>query len=273
MDQRQRVAAAFDAAADTYDQVGVAWFQPIADRLVYELAPAPGERILDIGCGRGAVLIPVGAAVGGTGEAVGLDLAPNMVAAAEREARLAAVRVTVRVGDAQEPDLPAGSFDAITASLVLFFLPDPAAALRRWRDLLVPGGRIAVSTFGDYTPGWRRVDEVFTPYLPPDIRDARTSGTKGPFASDHGVERLFADAGFTTVRTVRAEIRARFDSPEHWQRWMMSLGQRQFWAFIPESERDQVRDRVFAAVEQTGRDNADGRIGFDQQVRYTLGRR
>ncbi len=273
MDQRQRIAAAFDDASDTYDQVGVQWFQPIADGLVREVAPAPGERILDVGCGRGAVLIPVAAAVGATGEAVGIDLAPKMVAAAAAEAERAGVRVTVRVGDAQDPDLPGRSFDAITASLVLFFLPDPAAALRSWRELLVPGGRVAVSTFGDYSLGWRRVDAVFTPYLPADMQDARTSGSRGPFASDEGVEGLLAEAGFTDVRTANLQLRARFDSPEHWQRWTMSLGQRLFWAMVPVSERDQVRERAFAAVERTRQDNADGGIGFDQQVRYTLGRR
>ena len=43
-EQSRRVAAVFDRAADTYDQVGVAWFTPIAQRLVAELEPQPGER-------------------------------------------------------------------------------------------------------------------------------------------------------------------------------------------------------------------------------------
>ena len=46
-----RVAAVFDRVADTYDAVGVPWFTPIAERLVAEMAPAPGERALDIGTG------------------------------------------------------------------------------------------------------------------------------------------------------------------------------------------------------------------------------
>ena len=263
----------FDAAAQTYDQVGVDFLQPIAKGLVTELAPVPGERVLDVGCGRGAVLIPVAAAVGDTGTAIGLDLSPQMVAAAAAEAAAAGVRVDVFVGDAQEPALPARSFDAITASLVLFFLPDPAAALRAWLDLLVVGGRVALSTFGPYTPEWKQVDDVFTPYLPPGMQDARTSGTRGPFASDQGVENLLTDAGFADVRTARGVVPVRFDTAEHWQRWTMSLGQRRFWAQVPESDRDLVRDRAYAAVEQSRQRNADGRMGFDQQVRYTFGRR
>ena len=273
MDQRQQVAAVFDAAAQSYDMVGVEFFQPIAARLVTELAPVAGQRVLDIGCGRGAVLLRLANAVGDTGEATGLDLAPAMVAAAAGEAQQAGLRVKLLVGDAQEPDLPAGFFDAVTASLVLFFLPDPAAAVRAWRNLLVVGGDIAVSTFGDYTPGWKQVDEVFDPFLPPGMRDARTSGKQGLFATDDGVEQLLTDAGLTAVRTVRDVVLVRFDSAEHWHRWTMSTGQRFFWQLVPDANREQVQARAYAAVEATRERNPDGRIGFDQQVRYTLGKR
>ncbi len=273
MDQRQQVAAVFDAAAPTYDRVGVEFFQPIAAGLVEQLAPVAGERVLDLGCGRGAVLLRLAAAVGRAGAATGLDLAPEMVAAATEEADRAGVRVRVLAGDAQEPELPAVSFDAITASLVLFFLPDPAAALRAWRSLLVDGGRVAVSTFGPYSPWWDSVDELFTPYLPPGMRDARTSGKQGPFESDAGVEQLLTDAGFADVRTVGSVVPVRFDSPEHWQRWTMSTGQRFFWQLVPEGDRDSVRARAYAAATETQRHTSDGRIGFDQQVRYTMGAR
>lgn len=270
--QRQRIAATFDAVAQTYDQVGVDLFQPIAQSLVEALAPVAGERVLDVGCGRGAVLLRLAAEVGSTGTATGLDLSPAMVAASAAEAERAGLSVTVLVGDAEQPGLPAESFDAVTASLVLFFLPDPAAALRAWKKLLVDGGRIAVSTFGEHTPGWHAVDEVFAPYLPPAMRDARTSGRTGPFATDEGVERLLGDAGFTGVRTAREVLPVRFDSAEHWHRWSMSVGQRAFWQAVPVTELDLVRTRTCAAVEATREQNPDGRMGFDQQVRYTLGR-
>jgi len=273
VDQRARVAAVFDGAAETYDRVGVDMFQPIAARLVEELQPTVGERVVDMGCGRGAVLLPLATAVGPTGRATGLDLAPQMVAVAADEAARAGLSVDVLVGDAQEPDLPQQSFDALASSLVLFFLPDPAAALRAWRELLVDGGRIAVSTFGPYTASWKAVDAVFGPYLPPGMRDARTTGKEGPFTSDAGVERLLADAGFTDVRTVGDVVPVRFDDADHWHRWTMSTGQRFMWSLVPEGERADVRARASAAAEDTRLHNADGRIGFDQQVRYTLGRR
>ncbi len=271
MDQRQQVSAVFDAAAPTYDRVGVEFFQPIAQGLVEQLSPVAGELVLDVGCGRGAVLLRVAAAVGESGAATGLDLAPEMVAAAAEEATRAGLRVRVLVVDAQEPDLPAGSFDAVTASLVLFFLPDPAAALRAWRNLLVDGGRIAVSTFGPLSPWWDPVDQVFTPYLPPGLRDARTTGKEGPFATDEGVAQLLTDAGFTEVRTTGRKVPVRFDSVGQWHRWTMSTGQRFFWQLLPDADRAGVQARAYAAVEDTRLHTPDGRMGFDQQVRYTTG--
>ena len=55
--QRETLRSLFDAVADSYDQVGVDFFQPIADGLVTELDPQPGERALDLGCWRGAALL------------------------------------------------------------------------------------------------------------------------------------------------------------------------------------------------------------------------
>lgn len=139
-----------------------------------------------------------------------------MVAAAADNAAREGLSVEVMIGDAGDPDLPTGSFDIVTASLVLFFLPKPDAALSAWGELLVDGGRIGVSTFGAYDAAWEPVDAIFEPYLPPDLRDARTTGKQGSFGSDEGVERLLVDAGFADVRTASGPVSVRFDA------WMLS---------------------------------------------------
>jgi ubiquinone/menaquinone biosynthesis C-methylase UbiE len=269
MDQKQMVRATFDSIADTYDDVGVDFFGPIADELLRGLELRPGERVLDVGCGKGAVLARAGAAVGTDGLAVGVDLSPRMVEAAK--AATSGLPVDVRVGDAEDPPVHDLTFDAVTSSAVLFFVPDPLRALRAWHALLDDGGRIGISTFGDYTTAWRHVDAVFEPYLPPQLRDARTSGTKGPFDSDAGVEGLLRDAGFGELRTSSSVIQARFTDEEHWQQWSLSTGQRAFWELVPEDKRDEIRDEAYRRLQECR--DAAGRIGFDQVVRYTYGRR
>jgi len=273
MEQVQRIAALFDAVAPTYDAVGVEFFEPIAAGLVTQLAPQPGERALDLGCGRGAALVPLARGVSPGGSAVGVDVSPRMVESA-REAVSAAglgpdVAVEVRVGDAQTPDLPAASYDVLASSLVLFFLPDPVDALRSWLRLLVPRGRLGVSTFAGVPAGWEEVDAVFRPYLPPGMLDARTSGRGGPFASDEGVAGLLADAGLTQVRTAGTTVAVRFADADHWYRWSWSVGQRAMWEAVPAGERPGVQAEAYRRLERCRDD--DGRIGFDQRVRYTLG--
>jgi ubiquinone/menaquinone biosynthesis C-methylase UbiE len=269
-DRRAAIAAVFDAAADAYDNVDVEFFTPIAERLVQELAPQAGESCLDVGCGGGQALIELARAVGPSGRAVGIDLAPRMVAAATAAAEAAGVDVEVHLGDAQEPEVE-GRYDVIAASLVLFFFPDPVAALGAWHELLVDGGRVGVSTFGAYlTPAWRSVDAVFAPYLAQQTSERRDDAPD-PFASVEGVQGLLVDAGFSQVRTTSSVVSPRFDDHDHWFRWTMSHGQRGRWLAVPPDDHTDVLAAAASALEQC-RDR-DGRIGFDQTVHFTLGRR
>ena len=270
MSSPQGPAGVFDRAADTYDAVGVPWFQPIAVRLVDELAVQPGERGLDIGCGRGAALFPLADAVGPTGSVVGIDLSPRMV---ELTAADVADRphVQVLVGNAVAPDLPPASFDVIASSLVLFFLPDPAGAMTRWTDLLVPGGRLGISTFGPQDANWQRIDATFLPYLPQGMLDARTSGRRGPFASNEGVEELFRSAGLTDIRTVSQSVRATFRNAEHYIGFTWSIGQRAMWEAVPEAERPVLRQQITDIVDEIR--GGSGQLNVHQEVRYTFGRR
>lgn len=264
------IAGVFDRVAETYDAVGVPWFQPIAAGLVEELAVRPGERVLDVGCGRGAALLPLARATGSTGSALGIDLAPRMVRrTAQDAADLPQVRVLV--ADARAPGLAPRSFDVVASSLVLFFMPDPGAALRTWSDLLVPGGRLGVTTFGPQDERWRRVDELFTPFLPPQVLDARARGRQGPFASDAGVEALLRGAGLTGVRTAHRTVEAVFDDVDHLLAFSWSHGQRAMWEAVPAAEHEQVRRRARELVAELGDDA--GRFSYPQQVRHTLGHR
>lgn len=274
--QTQRVAAMFDAVAETYDTVAVPWFGPIAQGLVARMAPRPGERALDLGTGRGAALWPLASSVAPDGAVTGLDLSAQMIAAARGDlarhglaGEMAAIELVV--GDAGAPELPEGSFDLAVASLVLFFLPDPVAALRRWHALLVAGGRLGISTFASRDAAWDDLDDVFTPYLPPTLLDARTSGARGPFASDEGVAGLLVESGFVDVVTETLTLPVRFADVEQWRTWTWSHGQRSHWLPIPVEARDAVLAEAARRLAPVLDD--DGGFTLTQQVRYTTGRR
>ena len=273
MSERSRqVAAVFDDAAYTYEAVGVPWFRPIAERLVDELDPHIGAHVLDIGCGRGVALPKLSAAVGRSGRIVGIDISPKMLDRARQAVALRGIHnVELHAMDATSPALPKSSFNFAIASLVAFFLPDPAKALRSWHDLLVPTGRLGLSTFAEKDQEWDDIQQLFDPYLPQNVLDARTSGTTGPFASDAGLEDLVAQAGFDHVHTVRWNLAVTFDSPEHWRTWSMSHGGAQFWKAVPESDRDEVMQRAGAILYRRG--GVGNPINLNQTVRMTLAAR
>ncbi|MGI8666744.1 MAG: class I SAM-dependent methyltransferase [Jatrophihabitans sp.] len=270
MTETAGIAGVFDRAADSYDAVGVEWFGPIALGLVELLAVRPGERVLDIGCGRGAALLPLARAAGPDATVLGIDLAPRMV---QRTAADAAglPQVEVRLADARDPGLPPASFDVIASSLVLFFMPDPGAAIRTWTQLLAGGGRLGVSTFGPQDERWQGLDAVFTPYLPDSLLDARTSGRRGPFASDEGVAGLLREAGLSEVRTVRRTVEAVFRDAEQLLAFTWSHGQRAMWEAVAEPRRAALGRQLVQAASRLADDR--GRLVFSQQVRYTLGHR
>ena len=266
----QFVAGVFDRSAETYDAVGVAWFTPIAELLVSELAPQPGEHALDIGCGRGAALWPLAQAVGPAGAVTGIDLSKAMVEAARKDVLTQGLaNVDLQVMNAAKPELPAHSYDLIASSLVLFFLPDPLAALRSWHGLLAPGGRMGVSTFDNQDPNWVALDDVFTPFLPPQMLDARASGTRGPFASDAGVAELLTNAGLVDVETTSTDLVAVFNDAEHWLTWSWSHGQRAMWEAVPDADRAAVRAGATELLESIA--TVGGRIELTQRVRFTVG--
>ena len=132
-------AAAFDEEPDhglRDPAVRAAW----AELLRNTLPPSPAD-VVDLGCGTGSLSVLLAEA----GYAVaGLDLSDRMVAAAVEKARAAGVAATFVQGDAASPPYAAQSADVVLARHVLWALPDPDAALRRWISLLRPGGRLVL---------------------------------------------------------------------------------------------------------------------------------
>jgi ubiquinone/menaquinone biosynthesis C-methylase UbiE len=268
----RRVARVFDEIAEDYDQSGVSFFGPIAEGLVELLDPRPGEHLVDVGCGRGALTFPAARAVGPDGRVTAVDISPTMVDLTRQvatEAGLAQVETMVVTPDGL--DLPEATADVVASSLVLFFAPDPEATLASWIRLLTPDGRLGIATFGEADRTWKRVEQLFAPHLPPALLDARTSGEAGPFSSDEGVEGLFARCGATDVRSVRRPLEVHFDDAAAWRRFSMSTGQRAFWRFVPEERREPLFHEAAEILEDAR--TGDGDIVVVQDVRYTLGRR
>ncbi|MEP6464400.1 MAG: methyltransferase domain-containing protein [Frankiaceae bacterium] len=268
-DRRAQVAAVFDRAADTYDAVGVDFFTPIGRALVAMAGLRPGDRVLDVGCGRGACLFPAADMVGRNGRVLGIDLAPGMVAATAADVASRGLgHVSVELRDAERPDLGPDSFDAILASLVLFFLPDPAAGLSAWAACLRPSGRLAITTFGPPDERWAVLDHV-------SLEHAGATGTtqppgsgEGPFASVERLDALVAAAGFTNVQSDEQVQEVRYRNGAQWWESQWSIGARAVWERVPPDRLPAVREAaVQAASEAAG--EPDGTLTWRPTIRFT----
>ncbi|MGV9243444.1 class I SAM-dependent methyltransferase [Streptomyces sp. NPDC003710] len=169
------------AAADFDDEPDHGLRDPVvrgawAARMGEWLPPRPGD-VLDLGCGTGSLSLL--AAERGH-RVTGVDLSPAMVALAR--AKLAGRDAVFLVGDAAAPPVPERLFDAVLVRHVLWTLPDPGRALRHWRGLLRPGGRLVL------------VEGVWGTTSPVGIPAERLTALLAPLARDVRVERLSDDA-------------------------------------------------------------------------------
>jgi len=114
-----------------------------ATRMIFaEAGIRPGMRVLDLGCGAGDVTFVAADLVGSDGRVVGVDRSPEALGRARLRAEQRGLAQVLFVeGDVHEP-APGGPFDAIVGRLVLMYVPDPAAVLRRQATVLRAGGLV-----------------------------------------------------------------------------------------------------------------------------------
>jgi ubiquinone/menaquinone biosynthesis C-methylase UbiE len=111
---------------------------------------APGESVLDVGCGTGTLAIAAKRHIGPAGTVCGIDASPEMIARAGKKARKAGVEVVFKNAAAQTLPFRDAQFDVVLSTLMLHHLPRKgrqqcAGEIRR---VLKPGGRVLVVDFG-----------------------------------------------------------------------------------------------------------------------------
>lgn len=106
---------------------------------------APGQRVIDVGCGCGTTTIDLARRVGRGGRVLGVDVSAPMLDVARRRVAEAGLDGTVALSeaDAQEHDFPAGEADRLFSRMGVMFFEDPVRAFANLRGALAPGGRLA----------------------------------------------------------------------------------------------------------------------------------
>jgi SAM-dependent methyltransferase len=120
--------------------------EEISRELLTQLDVGSGDRVLELGAGTGEFARWLAAEVAPAGHVIASDAAPGMVALL-RDTLGGVDGVEVAQLDAYDTQLPAGSVDVVVSRMVLMFLDRPDAALREWRRVLAPGGRLGAAVW------------------------------------------------------------------------------------------------------------------------------
>lgn len=166
---------------------------PLGLRAMAALAPRPGERVLDVGCGAGQTLVQLAQMVGPDGAVVGVDIEPLMIDLARRRT-VDWPQVSLLEDDAQTVALPAGAFDALFSRFGVMVFADPVAAFRNLHSALTPKGRLAFVC-------WRGLAENPLDLVPLRAAGLEAMADEGPFsfADPDRIRGVLASAGFRNV--------------------------------------------------------------------------
>jgi SAM-dependent methyltransferase len=187
---------------------------------------AGGESVLEIGCGTGAVTLPLAQAVGEQGRVVAVDISEPMLGSARQLVEESGLHnVTLLTGDAQVFGFEQGAFDVATSRMGVMFFADPVAAFRNIGGALKPGGRLVFACWAPLAENrhWLISYDIALRHLGPAPSTDHEAGPLA-FGDPEYVRRVLAGAGFDAITVERAHPTIICGSPEEEARQALMMG-------------------------------------------------
>lgn len=171
---------------------------------------SPGDRVLDVACGTGALTRAVAKAAGAEGRVTGLDPNPDMLDVARRLPG----RIEWVEGSAEALPFDDARFDAVVSQFGMMFFDDKPKALAEMMRVLKPGGRMAVAVCDavERSDGYGTFARLLERLFGPEVADAFRS----PFVlgDPQLLRKHCEEAGIPDARIERHEGEVQFDSVE-----------------------------------------------------------
>jgi SAM-dependent methyltransferase len=195
--------------------------------LLARLGLVGGESVLEIGCGTGALTLPLAEAVGEHGRVVAVDISEPMLGAARKkvgERRLH--NVTLHSGDAQVFAFERAAFDVATSRMGVMFFADPTVAFRNIKDALKPGGRLVFACWAPIAENrhWLISYDVALRHLGPPAPPPSHEPSPLAFGDPAYIRAVLTAAGFAEISIDRAHPTIIGGSPEEEARQALTMG-------------------------------------------------
>ena len=182
-------------------------FAPIAELLYARARVAPGERVIDVGCGCGVTTLEIARRVGSQGRVIGLDISVPMIARA-RERAPADVAVEFVLADATLHEFAPGWANVLFSRFGVMFFADPVLSFANLRKGLARGGRAVFACWREpkLNP-WQMIALKAACKHVPRLPDVGPDDP-GPFSfADEGrVRRILGQAGFDAIALTPVDL-------------------------------------------------------------------
>ena len=208
-DKKLTLQGVFTRSASSYERIR---YFPVFGKWLVEMAQIPeGAQVLDVACGRGAVLFPAAERVGPSGYVIGIDLAEGMARETEMEIqRRGLTQAEARQMDAEHLTFPDSSFDFVLCGFSLQFFPHLEQALSEFKRVLRPDGHIAVTTWGGDDERWDWYEDLRKAYGAIAKLDSQS------LDKPEEIQRWFSQAGFTDIHISSKELDMVYHDEEEW---------------------------------------------------------
>lgn len=248
---KEYISQTFNRTALSYDRVGPRLFSYFGKRLVELAGVRNGALVLDVGCGRGAILFPAATEVGASGKVIGIDLAETMLQQTANDIEILGLKNTkVCKMDAEALHFPAAYFDFVIYGFGLYEFYDLDIALSEAFRVLKPKGVFASSLWGRNVDirwdSFRSVVKSYRNQLKPVPEAKNIPRLREPA----DIEAALSKSGFSNTYTILEEKEFYFKDIDEWWAFEWSHGNRFLWERMDISVLEQCRSELFAIVGQ-----------------------
>ena len=232
----------FAVPADAYDRFMGRYSRLLSPQLADLAGVRGGQRVLDVGCGPGALTAELVERVGASAVSA-VDPSESFVEAAKERHP----EVDVQRAQAERLPFADAAFDAALAQLVVQFMSDPEVGVSEMRRVTQPGGVVAASVWdhgggrGPLSPFWTAAREL----------DRGHGGeAHGTGARDGELARLFASTGLSDVEQTALSVRVEHPTfEEWWEPFELGVGPAgAYVAGLEPERRQELRERCRAAL-------------------------
>ncbi len=232
----------FDVSAEAYTRFMGRFSEPLAHEFIAFVGVSPGQRVLDVGCGPGALTSTLVALLGEPSVAA-VDPSASFIDAIHRQYP----GVDSQLAPAEELPFATASFDLALAQLVIHFMADPVVGLSEMARVTRPGGQVAANVWdcggstGPLEPFWNSARHMCV-----DIDDESTLAG----VAEGSLELLFERSGLRVARSTALTVEVHHESfEEWWEPFTLGVGPAgHFVAQLSPEARLELRERCLSSM-------------------------